>query len=148
MGVYVKKNGTGKKCSASEVFGSERCSARQVLLYMHTKYENNSSTGSWDMSKYVFSAIGDLVSEVKGQGQFWHHDIIDTSYLISEYQRESVKWIHCWNNWHWTLSFSWIWPYWITLGKYKMADISKTRKILTGRLFDKMEFKWTSIKWI
>ena len=96
---------------------------------MHTKYENNSSTGSWDMPKYVFSTIGDLVSEVKGQGKFWHHDIIDTSNLISEYQRESVKWIHCWNNWDWTLSFSWIWPYRNTLGKYKMVDISKTRKI-------------------
>ena len=94
---------------------------------MHTKYENNSSTGSWDMPKYVFSAIGDLVSEVKGQ--IWHYDIIGTSYPICKYKRESVKWIHCWNNWHWTLSFSWIWPYWITLGKYKMADISKTRKI-------------------
>ena len=91
---------------------------------MHTKYENNSSTGSWDIPKYVFSTIGDLVSKVKGQGKFWHRDIIDTSYLICEYKREPVKWIHCWNNWHWTLSFLWIWPYWITLGKYKMADIS------------------------
>ena len=34
------------------------------IVYMHTKYENNSSTGSWDMPKYVFSTIGDLVSKL------------------------------------------------------------------------------------
>ena len=47
----------------------------------------------------------------------------------SEMDIIAYTWIHCWNNWHWTLSFSWIWSYWISLGKCKMADISKSRNI-------------------
>ena len=46
-----------------------------IKVYMHTKYENNCLTGSWDMPNYVFSTSGDLVSKVKGQGQLWPHGI-------------------------------------------------------------------------
>ena len=47
---------------------------------------------------------------------------------------EPLEWIHYWYKWHWTLSFSWIWSYWLTLGKNKMANISKTRKIFETAL--------------
>ena len=42
---------------------------------MHTKYENNCFTGSWDMLNYVFSSSGDLVSKIKSQGQCWLHSM-------------------------------------------------------------------------
>ena len=93
------------------------------------KYENNCFTGSWDMSNYVFPASDDLVPKVKGQGKVWPHGINVSCDWIYKCTIEPLEWIHYWNNWHWTLSFSWIWSYWITLGEYKMADISKTRKI-------------------
>ena len=95
-----------------------------IKVYMHTKYEDDCFTGSWDMSNYVFLTSGDLVSKVKGQGQIWRNGISVLSSLIYQCTTEPLEWILYWNNWHWTLSFSWIWPHWITLWKYKMADIS------------------------
>ena len=83
---------------------------------------DNITTGHWDFPWKI--------NEIDNNGSGWIHvtENNDLPWKIME------KWIHCWNNWHWTLSFSWIWPYWITLEKYKMADISKTRKLWETRM--------------
>ena len=75
-----------------------------IIVYMHTKYESNCFTGSWDMPNYVFWTSGDLVSKVKGQ--LWPHSINGSCVRIYQCTNEPLKWVHCWNNWHWTLSFS------------------------------------------
>ena len=95
---------------------------------MHTKYENNCFTGSWDMPNYVFFTFGDLVSKVKGQCQFWPHDMNASCDCIYWSTIEPLEWIQYWNNWHWTLSISWIWPHWITCGKIQNGRYLENEK--------------------
>ena len=75
----------------------------------------------------MFSFIFDGLFQGQRSRSISQHGINASCDWIYWFTIEQLEWIQYWNNWHWT--FSWIWPHWITLRKYKIADISKTQRI-------------------